>query len=255
MKPVARMLCLGLLALLFAGTQAHAREVTVLFGYSLPPYVIRDTNHPEGSGFELEVFKAALAARGHSLKPVFVEIGNITNLLRYRQADGAQRGNPGLREEDGFFYANEPTATYQDVAISLTKNGLTILSVPDLKDKSIAAFQGASAFLGPDYGIAVKDNRHYYETSDEKSKIAMLFGGKVQVYVGDINIFKYYRGLSASVDTSQEVTVHKIFLTPTLKTNNAVFLDRRIRDDFNAGLKQIKASGLYRQIVRRYIAE
>lgn len=38
-------------------------------------------------------------------------------------------------------------------------------------------------------------------------------------------------------------------------TRNSVFADKQIRGDFNAGLKQIKSSGQYQQIVRKYVSE
>jgi len=74
------------------------------------------------------------------------------------------------------------------------------------------------------------------------------------VAVSDINIFKYFSAqVKGQVDTSQEVAFHKIFTPNNAKTNNAVFVDAQIRDDFNAGLKQLKKSGRYQEIIKKYI--
>lgn len=241
-----------LIALALCGP-ARADQLTILFGQTLPPYVIPDSAHKDGVGIELDLMRAALAEKGHTLKPRFIALAAMPAQLKLRKADGAQRGSPELREGDGFFYANEPTLDYRDVAISLAANHLSIYSVADLKDKTVTAFDGATRFLGAEYLAAVKGNPHYMETADEQRKISELFAGKLQVYVGDINIFRYYsavNGLDAHL-----VSVHRILPKALLVSNNAVFRDARVRDDFNEGLRQLKASGRYQIIVRKYLPD
>jgi polar amino acid transport system substrate-binding protein len=237
-----------------AAPAASAKEVKMLFSLALPPYVIKDAGG-QASGFEFEIIKAALAAKGHSVTPVFVAMGAITKMLNEKQADAAQRGSPELHEGSGYYYADEPTVTYQDVAISLKKNALAIHSVGDLKDKSIIAFQGASNFLGSDFGAVAKANSRYSETSDEKRRVLQLYAGGAQAYVGDLNVFKYYKAIAGGVDVTQEVTIHKVFTPAAQQFNNAVFRDKQVRDDFNAGLKQLKSSGQYKQLIKKYVSD
>lgn len=242
-------------ASVLAAPIAQAKEVKMLFSFAVTPYVIKGASDADASGFEFEIVKAALAAKGHTIKPVFVTMGAIPKMLKEQQADGAQRGSPELKESEGFFYADEPAVAYQDVAITLKKNNLAIHSIADLKGKSINTFQGASHFLGPDFAAAVKGNSNYVETGDEKRRVMQLYANGVQVYVGDINVYKYYKTQAAGVDTSQEVEIHKIFAPSNQQFNNPVFRDKQIRDDFNAGLKQIKSNGTYKQIVKKYLNE
>lgn len=229
---------------------AHAKDVTMAFGLALPPYVISESS----SGFELEVIKEALALKGHNLKPMFVPLARVPEMLRSRQVDSAERGTPELTEDRGFFYGLESAVTYQDYAISLKKNNLSIQSYADLKDKSVIGFQGATTFLGSEYAGAVAGNAKYSETADQKRQPMMLFSGRTQVIVGDHNIFKYFsQAVAGEVDVKQDVTFHKIFPPSSATHNHQVFLDKQIRDDFNAGLKQLKSSGRYNDIVKRYI--
>ncbi|HZX28410.1 MAG TPA: transporter substrate-binding domain-containing protein [Telluria sp.] len=230
---------------------ARADEVLMLFGKQLPPYVIEDS--AESQGLEPEIARAALALRGHRLKVLFVPRSALPALLRAGPADGAQRGSPDLLEADGFFHAAAPTVMYRDVAISLRRNQLGIWSTDDLRGKSVLAFDGAREFLGAEFKAAVARNPRYAETPDEAAKVAALFSGRVQVYVGDLNVFRYYRARSR--DAAEEVTLHRIFLPSTLVTNNAVFRRRALRDDFEAGLRQLQASGQYDQIVARHLGE
>ena len=253
MKTMNKWLTLGCLALAgfgAASSNASAREVRMVFGLALPPYVIQGS----ASGYEVDIIRAALAVKGHTLKPVFASFLLVPKMLKEHQADAAQRGNPELVEGKGFFYADEPTVLYQDAAISLKKNHLKIDSIADLKGKAIVGYQDAHDFLGAEFAAAVKDDPNYQESSDERRKVKMLYAGGTQVYVGDVNIFQYYRSMvKTDVDTTQGIDIHRIFPASADKTHHAVFLDKQIRDDFSEGLKQIKANGQYRQIIRKYV--
>lgn len=244
-------LTVAALALCSLSASLQAKEVTMLFGLALPPYVIQENN----SGFELDIIKAALAVKGHSLKPVYASFSLITSTLKDNKADGAQRGNPDLSEAAGYFYADSQTVFYQDMAITLKKNNLAINHVNDLKGKTVVAFQGASKFLGPEFGAAVAGNPSYSETANELKKVQQLYANGMQVFVGDMNIFKYFRAKAGGVDTQQEIVFHKIFANADIKYNHAVFKDKQIRDDFDVGLKQLKSSGKYQEIIKKYIAD
>lgn len=251
MPNIARTLSVFLTAAIAAGS-AQAREVTMIFGLALPPYVIQESN----SGFEVDIIRAALAVKGHTLKPTYASFLAAPKMLRDKQADAAQRGSMELKESEGFHYASEPTVLYQDAAVTLKKNNLKIDSLADLQGKSIVSFQGATQFLGQDYAAAVKGNANYQESSNERRKLQMFYANSTQVYAGDVNIFKYYRdGVKGDVDVSQEVVYHKVFAPNADMSRNAVFLDKQVRDDFNAGLKQLKSSGQYQQIIRKYVAD
>jgi polar amino acid transport system substrate-binding protein len=222
------------------------------FGLTLPPYVIADTS----TGFELETIKEALAVKGHTLKPMFMPMQRIPLALKDKQIDAAARGAPDLVEGQGFFYSAEPAAVYQDYAVSLKKNNLTINQMQDLKGKSILGFPNATVFLGEAYAAAVSGNSQYSETNDQKRQPLMLYANRVQVVVSDKNILKYHsQTIKGEADISQELVYHKIFSAAPAKYNNPVFIEAQIRDDFNAGLKQIKASGKDKEIMRKYVSD
>lgn len=251
MSHITRTLPAILVAAFISGN-AHAKEVNMIFGLALPPYVIQESN----SGFEVEIIRAALAVKGHTLKPTYASFLAAPKMLREKQADAAQRGSPELKDSEGFNYASEPTVVYQDAVVSLKKNNLKIDNVADLQGKSIVSFQGATQFLGAEFASAVKGNANYQESSNERRKLQMFYANSAQVYTGDINIFKYYRdSVKGDVDTRQEVVYHKVFAANTDVTRNAVFLDKQVRDDFNAGLKQLKSNGQYQQIIRKYVTD
>ena len=232
-------------------SSVQAKEVNFIFGLSLPPYVIQEAS----SGFELEIIREALAVKGHTLKPSFNSFSLVTQLLREKKADGAQRGNPDLVDGSGFFYAANQTVAYQDVAISLKSNNFKIENLNDIKGKTIVSFQGASKFMGKDFSEAVAGNPKYSESANEDKKTKQLYANGLDVLVGDINIFKYYKNKVTGVDTRHEIVYHKIFSDHDIKTNHPVFIDKQICDDFDAGLKLLKSNGRYKEIIKKYITE
>ena len=65
----------------------EGKVVTMSFGLALSPYVIADS----ASGFQLDIIREALAMGGHTLKPVFVPLAHVPNLLKIHQGDAAER--------------------------------------------------------------------------------------------------------------------------------------------------------------------
>ena len=80
MKKLLTACCAGIIGASMFMPAAHAKEVKVLFSFALPPYVIKDAGGQEASGFEFDILKAALAAKGHTVKPVFVAMGAIPKM-------------------------------------------------------------------------------------------------------------------------------------------------------------------------------
>jgi polar amino acid transport system substrate-binding protein len=243
---------LSLLVAVCAATSTHANEVRVAFGLAIPPYVIQDSD----SGFEVDIIREALAVKGHTVKIVYAAAATMPKLLKDGKIDAAQRGSPELQDGNGAYYATAPAVIYQDYAITLKKNNFAINNLDDLKGHSIAAYMTATKFIGPEFAAVVKDNPRYQEVPNQKRQSLMLFANGIEVVVSDINIFKYFRNSEKSqVDTTQEVIYHKIFSDSGLKTNNPVFADKQVRDDFDVGLKQLRNSGRYQKIIAKYIIE
>ncbi len=250
MERLSPILLLSVISLTLSAPTRADDVVRVAFGLAIPPYVIQEKDN----GFELDIIREALALTGHTLKPVYAASATTVQLLKAGKIDAAQRGGPDLHDGDGVFYATQPAVVYQDFAITLKKNNIVVNSLADLKGKSIAAYMGAKNFIGPDYAAAVQDNPRYQEVANQKRQALMLFANGIEVVVSDVNIFKYFSASEkGQVDTNQEVVFHKIFSDSAQLSNNPIFVDKKVRDDFDAGLKRLKSSGRYQKIIKEYI--
>lgn len=167
--------------------------------------------------------------------------------LKNREVDGALTITPdsGIKA----FYSDNHIVC-RNVAISLKKNRFNIRGIQDLKDKSVLAFQDATLYLGKDFASMAKQNPNYREIAKQQLQINLIYSNRVDVIVLDKNIFYYHRKQNDMVDTSQPVDIWAIFPPSPF---SVAFVDKKVRDDFNEGLKQLRESGRYDQIVNKYI--
>lgn len=221
-----------------------AQELKLAVSLTMPPFVFADSD----SGIDLEIAKEALALKGYTVKPVYVTYGRTAVDLKSGKVDGAltvskERGLNGV-------YLSDQYICYQNVAISLQNKGYRIRSVKDLAGKKITAFQDAAKILGPDFAAVVKTSSSYYEIPDQESQVALLFKGRTDVIVMDLNIFKYYQQTTKKADTSQAVDIFTLFPPSCFSVG---FVSEKVRNDFNEGLKELRASGRYEKIFKKYI--
>ncbi len=235
-----KRLIIVLLALCISAT-VHARDVTLVAGLSLPPYIIQDSN----SGMEYEIIKEVLAGNGHTLVLKYVPFVRLT--VDYKKYDGAVTINESSGVAGNY---SDVVITYQNDAISLKDKNVQINGMSDLSDKRIIAFQNATKYLGPDFKAAVSGNPEYKEQGKQILQVKMLYSGRADAIVSDINIFKYYRKQITDVDTNAPITYHGIFPGTDYKV---LFNDSALRDAFNQGLAGLKSSGRYEAIKSSYV--
>lgn len=247
----ARLAALALLALLLpgplaaqpAGMPPPRGTVTMLIGNSLPPYIIEEEGGARG--FEFDIAQEALALAGFTMAPRFVPFARVPVELGRGLADAALTVNAssGLQ-----LCYSDTYIVYRNYAISLASRGLQIAEVTDLRQYSVRAFQNARLYLGPDFAAAVEGHASYTETPSQLTQNSMLFAGRVDVVVGDINIFNWY-SRQIPPQQRQPVALHPIFLPVEYKVG---FRDPAQCQAFNQGLAQLRASGRYDAIIAGY---
>jgi polar amino acid transport system substrate-binding protein len=236
---------IALLVLGLAASPAAGREVVMAVGLSLPPYVITDG----WTGLEYDIVREALAAEGHGVRPRLMALARVAKELETGQVDAAMTMHPGSGVAACY---SDVHVTYHNVAISLARRGLVIDRPEDLAGKSVVAFQRAKESLGERFARAVADNPRYREEARQVVQPLLLYLGRVDAVVADHAIFAWYANdpeVRAKADTLQPLRFHAIF-PPT--DYRVAFRRDDLCESFNRGLRALKASGAYDQIVRRY---
>jgi polar amino acid transport system substrate-binding protein len=235
-------LALGLLGIFPAPAQ---KQVTALAGLALTPYIIQDRD----CGIEVDILRQALALSGYTVKLEYVPFARVPVSIRNREADCALTINEASGIP-GVFYSRSHVR-YQNVAIALRSSHLRIASMMDLKRYKVIAFQEATSYLGPAFReVATADGTGYSEMANQDTQVKMLFSGRTDVVVMDINIFKYIRQAIRDVDVSPDVDIFPVFKPTRYKIG---FIDPALCDRFNEGLARLRASGKYNLILKHYI--
>lgn len=234
-----------IILVLFTNT-TYAKEVKMVFGLSVPPYIIPEEN----SGMEMDIIRESLAKKGLILKPVYTPFLHIREAFANEDIDAVATVEHRIGM-DGFF--SDTVITYYDYAFTLDTKNIKIDSINDLINKKVAAFQLASQYMGTTYHSVVTENPHYRERQDQIVNVRYLYEGKTDVVISDDKIFEYYRQQlhkqMPNIDVRQVIRMHHIFPPSHYQV---VFRDQKLRDTFNEGLRILKEEGLYQDIIDSY---
>jgi polar amino acid transport system substrate-binding protein len=229
---------------------ANSSDVTMAFGEKIPPFCFPETN----SGLELEVIGEALAYRGHILIPKYYSFARIPIAFKQGHVDAIMTDLGEDMSAAGGHYG-DPAVWYDNVFITLKEKNIKIIKPEDLNGLSVISFQGAVKRY-PKWLEPVKKAGKYYEKNNQKLQILTLDRGRYDVVLSDRNIFKYYTIMLKKEEgfSPKPIQEHK-FVKLNMMDYRPVFREKRIRDDFNAGLKHLKESGRYQAIYDQYLKE
>jgi len=214
-------------------------------GLSKPPFVIERNN--ENMGIQLEVIKAAFATEKREVKFLHLPLSRSFASIEKWHSDGTIT-LPSNYERAGV-YLSSPYINYHNVLVTLSEEEHRLDNVNDLVGKKIVAFQTAQNFLGPEYAYAVARAQDYREMADQGKQVEMLFARRAEVLVLDISIFKYFLLKNHDEKYNLPYKIHSIFPQANY---SAGFKSQLIRDEFERGLKAIKADGTYQKIIDKY---
>jgi polar amino acid transport system substrate-binding protein len=94
----------------------------------------------------------------------------------------------------------------------------------------------------------------YFEQNNQELQVTTLQEGRYDVVLSDRSIFHYNTLLfERRTHLVPKPTQEHSFVTPNPRDYRGIFRDAKIRDDFEAGLKQLKATGRYQAIFDKYL--
>lgn len=238
----------GLLVMLWAALasgRATGQELLIATSSSIPPFVIA-----EDRGIVIDIMREALAPGGYTPNFLFAPNRRVSHELEQGSVDGVY--NLALDSIEDVHYSS-PVIEYQNVAVSLARSGIRLENLQGLRSLRVAAFQNAPAFLGEDFGTLASSHGAYQEVANQRSQLSLLFKGEADVIILERRIFDYFlqQRRLAGADI-EPVTFHLLF-PPAARY--AAFREQHVRDEFNAGLATLKASGRYEEIIQRYLPE
>jgi len=240
--------CLLVVYLLTTSATSLAQQVIKVGVGNFPPFFIESGN--KGIFIEVvdEIFKQLPK---YKVEYVFMSNHRILHEINLgKSIDVACNIFPNSKVNA---YLSEPLFRYRDVAVSKKSAQLTINNVSDLQGKSIAAYQGATDFLGNDYKQMAKKNYTYSEHAHPKDTTLLMLSGKKDIRVGDINIFLYDLH-SKNYKNTQNVAYDNFdvhYLWPYVYSHMA-FKDPSLKDAVNEVITELKLNGVMEKIYSKH---
>ncbi|BCS88264.1 substrate-binding periplasmic protein [Pseudodesulfovibrio sediminis] len=244
---------LAMLPILLIVPPCRAETVLVGVGYSMPPYVIRETQ----SGLEVEIIREAFKAVGHDVEFSYLPNLRLPLALNEGRVDAiaANVAYDVKSEAAVVAFDSEVTLKYHNYAIALADRDVRIIQIDDLKKLRVLGFNNASKYLGPEYAAMAATNANYSEIADQALQVRLLYSKRVDVVIADKRIFLYWRQYlensqqAAALGMEQQVVFFPVF-PPAPR--HLSFRSDSLRGQFNAGLDAIRQNGMYATLIKEY---
>jgi polar amino acid transport system substrate-binding protein len=218
-------------------------ELVIVVGLAKQPYVIQD----DDSGFELDLIRNILKKMGKSTKFIYTTFGHSSKMFKIKEVDAIMTTNKAVFKDQSKL--SDVYITYQNVAISLKDNNLTINTIKDLANYSIASFQKADKLLGSDFADAAKQSPLYFEVANQSQQPTLLLKKRVEALVMDKNIFKYFTKDLSNKERNALFTFHQIFPGTDYKV---AFKNKEYLRIFNNNLAKYKQTKEYLLLRKNY---
>lgn len=239
-------------ACLLIGSFGNASELKVALVTDRAPYSFK--KNEIDSGIEIDVIRAALAPFGHTVRALLVPKVRLALMLKTKEADIAAtiQGADG----DGLFFS-DAYIQFHNHAVSKKKNGIRINTLPDVDKYNFIIWQGGWKNLGVEFEATYKPDAagkfraNYHEAHSQLNQARMFWAERAELVIMDKKIFEHFRKLlRTEYDTDEEVIFHDFSKNQT--NYSAAFHNQELRNQFNEGLKKIRANGGYQAIIDSY---
>lgn len=250
-----------LLLLVFSGfcsgevEKAQPKEpkvLTIAFGNKLAPWVFPESDR----GIIVDIVSEALTPLGYIIQKEYVPYARRINAFRKGTVDVSSDMNVNtITNESLQGYFSDTAYTYQNYAFALAKHNYSFTHLKELSQYSLLSWQGATVHLGQEYRKMASSSSLYSETYDQQSQVRMLFLERVDVIQMDRQIFNYYRVMvskNSDINVSAPIAVFPLFGS---SPNGFLFKSKKVRNEFNERLKEMKEQGHYQAIFERYSAK
>jgi len=225
------------------------KELNIAFHFDRPPYMFGKTS---AKGIEVDLVKEIFELQGYKINIHQMTKATMEKLLQTNPKFDAVASVTD--KKDGSFYSDK-YSLYEDFVITRKADDIKINSMEDLAKHNFVSWKNAYNDLGETFYkyFNPKDGLYkskYHDRVSQKEQHKLFFDKKTKVIVVDKLIFKWYK---LDFNQKDEYTFHKIL---PLATNAGIqFREEKYRDIFNDGLKKIKKSGRYDEIVNFYLTQ
>lgn len=215
----------------------YSKDVRVLSGQNLPPYVF----YGNDDGLDNKIVKTAFNNAGINVH--FVKVPFMRVRINYLDKEVDCSSSVSVESKlPGTF--SEPYITYYDMVYKLKENNIPNIKSPkEMTNYSVLAFQDANLYLGEEYAEMTVKNKRYKEINDQKRQIEMLLHKDYDYIVGDKYILNYWYNNSSMKNQKKFSEVINEFDFFKKIQYRVVCKDKKFTVLFNKGLKKLNLDG------------
>lgn len=230
---------LGLALLCFIANTSFAESVQFAVPYYMEPQSKLNVH--------LQVVQEALKQQQIDITPLYLPSSKISQIMTDQKIGGGfLEDNSSIHQ---FFSSNAYVYHLKPVAVSLKSKDLKIKNTEDLKQYRVIGFDNATKLLGEFYRRMTTDNEQYQERAHQDAQVKLLFLKHVDVIILADSIFKHYKTQLPKAYEKMEVVYHPILQDKDTLVQ-PVFREKRVREAFEAGMKQLRAKGILKDILK-----
>ncbi|KKO45459.1 polar amino acid ABC transporter [Arsukibacterium ikkense] len=205
-----------------------------------PPWAFYDETKGV-TGIDVEIIRHIFNSLGY--KTEFHLLGYNRLIKEFNEGKYDVASPAAFPPEHG--YLTVSYLPFQDVAVSIKYNNLTLEHISDLKGKKIIAYQFASTVLGEEFAGIVK-NANYIEMAERELQLKLLVNNRADVVVGERRLLTY---IIQQQFPNQQLAIHPIFVTTAY---GAIVKDPLLQQQFDQELAKLKTSGVYDKILSQW---
>ncbi|MBL0708593.1 MAG: transporter substrate-binding domain-containing protein [Sulfurimonas sp.] len=227
----------------------NTKKLKIAFNFDRPPYMFGESS---SKGIESDLIKEILQSRGYKVEISQMSKEYLENVLNSKNdIDGVSAVSVKNKQ---LFYTDD-FVSFTNYAITRKYDNIKIDSIEDLAKINFVSWKGAYNDLGKDFynlfnPINGSSKFSYSDSSSQIDSIEKFLRKDSDAIVIDKTIFKWYK---LKYKNNDEFTYHHIF--PKTTYFPAVFRSKKVRDEFNIGLRELKKSGRYDEIVTFYLEQ
>jgi polar amino acid transport system substrate-binding protein len=233
-----------MLLFVVACSNAWAKELTVMFGVSRPPFISQEPP----SGISYELFKLISSRLQWKFQAQFAPNKRMEHELSNMTVDAiveVQKNN------DSVFYS-EPFVAYRNFAVSRAQDNIKFNAYADLQGRSVCAWQNATKNLGAAFAKQVATFSAYNEFPHQEAQVRSWLSRQCEVIIIDDTLLKWWVNALAPSFQQRKREVDTDILFKPLPNNTlwwyVAFSNEKLRDSFNVELDKIRSSQEYEKI-------
>lgn len=230
------------LCLIFA-TQAHAKPADVKIGCeSFAPFFVEKGN----TGIFNDLIKEAFSRMGdYKIDFKYMTRERVFTELKEGHIDGGF--NVIGKKEDGLF-VSAPVFRWSDFVYYKKSKGIKVRSFADFNGQSLATYQKATEFSGPQFAAGVKTLKSYRELPDQSKPAYFAANDRTTLAYQDIHTALYTLKEVLHQDPNAFEFVQ---LLPSAFTQMG-FKNKDLRDKFDVAVAAMMKDGVYEKIYQKY---